>query len=67
MQVQKYTEEDLNIFDKLTMMESSQNQIDRIMDRIKARLEWKTWVEEHKWNKATLDAMKEELVKQGKW
>lgn len=56
-----FTEYDLNEFDRLTAMESSPNQ----MDRIRSRLEWGKWSQQ--FTKEQLDSMKEELVKRGRW
>jgi hypothetical protein len=58
-----FTEEQLKVFDRLTRLESSRNQ----MDRISARLEYSRWIRDNNLSKTNTDAMKDELVKRGKW
>lgn len=57
----KWTEEDLQEFNKITSMESSKDQ----MDRIKARCKW--FVFRDKFTTEQLEEMKKELVKRGEW
>ena len=58
-----FNKEDLDNFDRITKLENSRYQ----MDRIDARIEWKMWVKEHEWDKEALDEMREELIRQGRW
>jgi hypothetical protein len=58
-----FTEEQLEKFDELTKLESSLYQ----MDRIRARIEWNKWIIENNITNEQLEAMKEELILQGRW
>lgn len=58
-----FTNEQLETFDKLTNMECSKNQ----MDRINARLMWSKWIKDNNLSVEQTNAMKEELVRQNKW
>lgn len=58
-----FTEEQLDEFDRLTKLESSRHQ----MDRIRARLEYPQWLKDNNLTKVNTDAMHQELIKRGRW
>lgn len=58
-----FTEEQLEEFDRLTNLESSRLQ----MDRIRARLEYPAWLKANNLTKVNTDAMHQELIKRGRW
>lgn len=57
----EWTEEDLAEFNRLTKMESSSDQ----MERIKARLQWSSFAD--KFTKEQLDEMHQTLIDRGEW
>lgn len=58
-----FTQKQLKEFDRLTKLESSRLQMDRIL----ARCEYPKWIADNKLTKENTDAMRDELVRQGKW
>ncbi|EJW13948.1 hypothetical protein M5X02_32265 [Paenibacillus alvei] len=58
-----FTQKQLEEFDRLTALESSPIQ----MDRIRARCDYPKWIADNNLTKENTDAMRDELIRQGKW